>query len=115
MSDSDDQDSVTLSQVAARYERLIGDVLNKRDVEELREIVLRIESKLSSKAPHEVSAMRRLAADALRRARRLPPGHDRNDLRQIAIGLLWLDKRGLSSNALRRVNLRDGNASSHQE
>jgi hypothetical protein len=34
------------------------------------------------------------AADALRRARKLPVGHERNDLRQLAIGLLWLEKRG---------------------
>ena len=41
-----------------------------------------------------VSPIRRQAADALRRARRLPIGHDRNDLRQLAVGLLWLEKRG---------------------
>jgi len=41
-----------------------------------------------------VSPIRRQAADALRRARRLPLGHDRNDLRQLAVGLLWLEKRG---------------------
>ena len=34
------------------------------------------------------------AADALRRARKLPIGHERNDLRQVALGLLWLEKRG---------------------
>jgi hypothetical protein len=43
----------------------------------------------------EISALRRHAADALRRARRLPAGHDRNDLRQLAMGLLWLEKQGL--------------------
>ena len=41
-----------------------------------------------------VSPIRTHAADALRRARKLPVGHDRNDLRQLAIGLLWLEKRG---------------------
>jgi hypothetical protein len=41
-----------------------------------------------------MSPVRRQAADALRRARRLPIGHDRNDLRQLAVGLLWLEKRG---------------------
>jgi hypothetical protein len=41
-----------------------------------------------------VSSLRRQAADALRRARKLPVGHARNDLRQLAIGLLWLEKRG---------------------
>ena len=40
------------------------------------------------------SPLRRHAADALRRARRLPIGHARNDLRQLALGLLWLEKRG---------------------
>jgi len=42
-----------------------------------------------------VSPIRRQAADALRRARKLPLGHDRNDLRQLAVGLLWLEKRGV--------------------
>jgi len=41
-----------------------------------------------------VSPIRRHAADALRRARKLPVGHARNDLRQLAVGLLWLEKRG---------------------
>jgi hypothetical protein len=45
--------------------------------------------------PLNVSALRRQAADALRQARRLPIGHERNDLRQVAIGLLWLEKRGV--------------------
>jgi hypothetical protein len=38
--------------------------------------------------------IRRQAAEALRRARQLPLGHARNDLRQVALGLLWLEKRG---------------------
>jgi hypothetical protein len=37
------------------------------------------------------------AADALRRARRLPVGAERNDLRQLAIGLLWLHRRGMEA------------------
>jgi hypothetical protein len=40
-----------------------------------------------------VSPIRRQAADALRRARKLPVGPDRNDLRQLAIGLRWLEKQ----------------------
>ena len=40
------------------------------------------------------SPIRRQAADALRRARKLPVGHARNDLRQLALGLRWLEKRG---------------------
>jgi hypothetical protein len=42
----------------------------------------------------DASPLRRHAADALRRARKLPVGHDRNDLRQLAMGLLWLERRG---------------------
>jgi hypothetical protein len=37
------------------------------------------------------------AADALRRARRLPIGADRNDLRQLAMGLLWLHRNGMDA------------------
>jgi hypothetical protein len=39
------------------------------------------------------SLRRRQAADVLKRARRLPVGPDRNDLRQLAISLLALDRR----------------------
>jgi len=45
------------------------------------------------------SPLRRQAADALRRARKLPVGPDRNDLRQLAIGLLFLEKQRLKSSA----------------
>ena len=41
-----------------------------------------------------VSPIRRQAADAFRRARKLPIGHDRNGLRQLAVGLLWLERKG---------------------
>jgi hypothetical protein len=44
-----------------------------------------------------VSPIRRHAADALQRARKLPIGHARNDLRQLAMGLLWLEKRGFAA------------------
>jgi hypothetical protein len=44
-----------------------------------------------------VSPIRRQAADVLRRARKLPIGHDRNDLRQLAVGLLWLERKGPES------------------
>jgi hypothetical protein len=43
---------------------------------------------------HERSPLERQAADALRRARRLPIGKDRNDLRQLALGLRWLHRKG---------------------
>ena len=40
-----------------------------------------------------VSPIIEQASDALRRARMLPVGPHRNDLRQLAIGLLWLEKQ----------------------
>jgi hypothetical protein len=56
-------------------------------------------------AEPNASPLRERAADALRRARALPVGSDRNDLRQLAIGLLWLDKRGLAEHASRRLTI----------
>jgi hypothetical protein len=50
-----------------------------------------------------VSPLRKQAADALRRARKLPIGSDRNDLRQLAIGLLWLEKQRSSATAQRKT------------
>jgi len=43
-----------------------------------------------------VSPIRKHATDALRRARKLPVGPHRNDLRQLAIGLRWLESRVLA-------------------
>lgn len=43
------------------------------------------------------SALERQAADALRRARKLPIGAARNDLRQLAMGLLWLHRNGMDA------------------
>ena len=43
------------------------------------------------------SALEKQAADALRRARRLPIGAARNDLRQLAMGLLWLHRNGMDA------------------
>jgi hypothetical protein len=43
------------------------------------------------------SPLERQAADALRRARKLPVGPDRNDLRQLAVGLLWLHRNGMNA------------------
>jgi hypothetical protein len=51
-----------------------------------------------------ISPLRRHAADALRRARKLPIGHDRNDLRQLACGLLWLEKRELQAKVQIRLD-----------
>jgi hypothetical protein len=53
----------------------------------------------------ELSVLEQQAADALRRARRLPVGADRNDLRQLATGLLWLHRNGMD--ALTRQRLED--------
>jgi hypothetical protein len=47
--------------------------------------------------------LRRHAADALRRARKLPVGHERNDLRQLAMGLLWLGKKNLEATVQDRM------------
>jgi hypothetical protein len=38
------------------------------------------------------------AAHALRRARRLPVGQARNNLRQVAVLLLWLHRTGVPAN-----------------
>ena len=52
----------------------------------------------------DASPLRRLAADALMRARKLPVGHDRNDLRQLAMGLLWLEKKNLQATVQDRIS-----------
>jgi hypothetical protein len=44
-----------------------------------------------------ISPLEQQAADALRRARKLPVGPDRNDLRQLAVGLLWLHRNGMDA------------------
>jgi hypothetical protein len=41
------------------------------------------------------SPLRDQAPNTLRRARKLPPGPNRNDLRQLGVGLLKLYKNGL--------------------
>lgn len=57
----------------------------------------------SNRSPLELQA-----ADALRRARRLPVGAERNDLRQLATGLLWLHRRGMEALVEnRRVMIRE--------
>jgi len=52
----------------------------------------------------DMSPLRRHAADALCRARQLPVGADRNDLRQLAIGLLWLEKHGAPPHIMQRLD-----------
>ena len=53
---------------------------------------------------HKLSALEKQAAHALRRARRLPIGADRNDLRQLAMGLLWLHRNGMAALMKRRLD-----------
>ena len=60
---------------------------------------------MSAPRPPETTNLREQAADVLRRARRLPVGPYRNDLRQLAIGLLALDRYGFHSNAERAENV----------
>ena len=55
------------------------------------------------KFPLDISPLRRQAADVMRRARKLPVGNDRNDLRQLAVGLLWLEKKGLQQGRLTTI------------
>jgi hypothetical protein len=45
----------------------------------------------------KLSGLEKQAADALRRARQLPVGAERNDLRQLAMGLLWLHRNGMDA------------------
>ena len=60
----------------------------------------------------KLSALEKQAADALRRARRLPIGADRNDLRQLAMGLLWLHRNGMAALMKRRLDNAAGVAAS---
>jgi hypothetical protein len=53
--------------------------------------------------------LREQAAEAVRRARQLPVGPERNELRQIAIGLLWLERRRVKTSvqlALKALRLK---------
>jgi hypothetical protein len=56
-------------------------------------------------AEQDPSPLRRQAADVLKRARRLPVGPHRNDLRQLATGLLWLERRGAADTHSRGAGL----------
>jgi hypothetical protein len=49
------------------------------------------------------SALEQQAADALRPARKLPVGAHRNDLRQLAMGLLWLHRNGMDALTSQRL------------
>jgi hypothetical protein len=45
-------------------------------------------------------SLRRWAAEALKQARRLPVGPARNELRQLAICLVWLERKGHATKVL---------------
>jgi hypothetical protein len=49
------------------------------------------------------SVLEQQAADALRRARKLPVGAHRNDLRQLAVGLRWLHRNGMDALTRQRL------------
>jgi hypothetical protein len=55
----------------------------------------------------ELSALEQQAADALRRARRLPLGATRSDLRQLAKELLWLNRNGMDALVERQNTFHD--------
>jgi hypothetical protein len=52
---------------------------------------------VGARVERELSPLENQAIDALRRARRLPIGAERNDLRQLAMGLLWLHRNGMDA------------------
>jgi hypothetical protein len=57
--------------------------------------------------PDGPSRLRLHATDALRRARKLPIGGARNDLRQLALGLIWLDRKGVMADVEYRLGATD--------
>jgi hypothetical protein len=59
---------------------------------------------MASSTEEVFSPLRRQVIDAIRRARRLPVGPERNDLRQLVLGLRWLEKKGLEAKAMNRCD-----------
>lgn len=106
-----DQDELVVEHVVYRYGRTICDALNRMAIESVRKLVAETPCEIRPAAARYVSPTRRQAAETLRRARRLPVGPDRNDLRQLAIGLLWLDKKGLSAKPPHHLRAVRGEAS----
>ena len=53
---------------------------------------------MKNSSDEAMSPLKRHAVDALRRARKLPIGPQRNDLRQLAMGLRRLDREGIGAN-----------------
>lgn len=52
---------------------------------------------MNNSSDEVMTPLKKHAVDALRRARRLPIGPHRNDLRQLAIGLRRLDREGIGA------------------
>jgi hypothetical protein len=50
------------------------------------------------------SSLRQQRLDVLRRARKLPPGPDKADLRQLALGLRYLEIQGFQAKVQDRVS-----------
>jgi hypothetical protein len=57
---------------------------------------------MASSTEQVFSTLRRQVIDAIRRARSLPVGPERNDLRQLVLGLRWLEKESLDAKAMNR-------------
>ena len=62
-------------------------------LERFETLAAECDSQMKHSTDTAVSLIRKQATDALRRARKLPAGPHRNDLRQLAIGLRWLEKQ----------------------
>jgi hypothetical protein len=52
---------------------------------------------MKNSSDEAMSPLKKHAVDALRRARKLPVGPHRNDLRQLAMGLRRLDREGIGA------------------
>jgi hypothetical protein len=63
---------------------------------------------MKNSSEEAMSPLKKHAVDALRRARKLPVGPHRNDLRQLAICLRHLDREGIGANFYNREAGRQG-------
>jgi len=59
--------------------------------------------------------LRLQVVNVLRRARKLPVGPDRNDLRQLAMGLRWLEKNGFETRPLPAAGAASSDAKNSSE
>jgi hypothetical protein len=99
--------------LSARFNRLMANRLpNSPDPKLSIQLQLR-SSSMKYPSDMAVSPLRRQAAEALRRARKLPVGSDRNELRQLAVGLRFLDEQRRKGSRLDLTG-RDGRASGNQ-